>query len=163
MTGLSQAQSVKNTAPAKPVRPSVIRFALPKVDGAKNLQATDYKGDFLLVAFVSSGCSYCQKTLPQLEEAAQNIPGLQVVTAFLDSAPARPAALLKRLDLSLNAAYQAAPLAREWLVDGVPMLFLFGPDQQFIKLFDGYSPSRVTDLKNTLQAFNTTKKTTETK
>lgn len=126
---------------------SAIQFALPTVRRGDTWTTADYTGTPLLVAVVSSGCPHCQKTLPQLEEARKALRNVQFVAVFTDGAPQKPLALLKKDNLRFDAVYNGVAVARQFKVDGVPMLFLLDAKHQLIKTFDGYSATRVKELK----------------
>ncbi|WP_428073221.1 TlpA family protein disulfide reductase [Candidatus Avelusimicrobium aviculae] len=131
---------------AKPAQP-VLSFSLPQVKTDRLLTSESLSGTPVLIAVVSSGCGYCQRTLPQLEAARRALPDVQIIAAFVDSTPKRPLALLNKNNLRLDAVYNAMPLAKSLKVDGVPMLFLFDAQHKLIKTFDGYDENRTEEIK----------------
>lgn len=97
---------------------------------------------------VSSGCTYCQKTLVQLEEARKALRDVQFVAVFTDEVPLKPLELLRQHNIRTDAVYGGGALADKLNVNGVPMLFLYDAKHQLLKTFNGYADSRVKELKN---------------
>ncbi len=133
--------------PAAPAAKPALDFSLPQVRTDRQLSSKELSGTPVLIAVVSSGCGYCQRTLPQLEAARRALPDVQIIAAFIDAKPARPLALLHKNKLRLDAVYNAMALAKSLGVDGVPMLFLFDEKHQLIKTFNGYDESRTEQIK----------------
>ena len=146
-TAQKQAKAKASPKVKQKTAAATVQFALPTVRRGDTWTTADYTGTPLLVAVVSSGCPHCKKTLPQLEEARKALRNVQFVAVFTDSEPQKPLALLKKDNLRFDAVYNGAPVARQFKVDGVPMLFLFDAKHQLIKTFEGYSESRVKELK----------------
>lgn len=144
--GLS-AQAKPSAAVKTPAAKPALNFALPQVRTDRLLTSAELSGTPVLIAVVSSGCGYCQRTLPQLEAARRSLPDVQIIAAFIDAKPTRALALLNKHKLRLDAVYNALPLAKSLGVDGVPMLFLFDAKHQLIKTFDGYDENRTEDIK----------------
>lgn len=145
-------------APAKAkkrVKPQVQKTAVPTVSFTLPLARTDaswstadYAGTPLLVALLSSGCPYCKKTVPQLEEARRSLKDVQFVAVFVDESPLKPLAVLKELNARLDAVYGGRAVAQALGVNGYPNLFLYDSKHHLIKKWDGYSENRVKELKD---------------
>ena len=139
--------AAKAKAPAAKSAKPVLNFSLPQVKTDTLLTSAELSGTPVLIAVVSSGCGYCQRTLPQLEAARRALPDIKIIAAFVDGNPKRPLALLNKNNLRLDAVYNAMPLAKSLKVDGVPMMFLFDAKHQLIKTFDGYDENRTEEIK----------------
>lgn len=144
----AKAKKAAKKAPAKRAAVSAAPvFSLPQVRSDARRSTLDYTGTPLLIAVVSSGCTHCQKTLPQLEEARKALRDVQVVAVFVDESPLKPLELLRQYNIRTDAVYGGADVARSLNVDGVPMLFLYDAKHRLITTFNGYSDNRVKELK----------------
>ena len=145
----AKAKKTVKKAPAKKAAVSAAPvFSLPQVRSGTQWTTLDYTGTPLLIAVVSSGCTYCQKTLVQLEEARKALRDVQFVAVFTDEVPLKPLELLRQHNIRTDAVYGGGSLADKLNVNGVPMLFLYDAKHQLLKTFNGYADSRVKELKN---------------
>lgn len=143
------AKAKKRVKPqAKKPAVQTVSFTLPLARTDAPWSTRDYPGTPLLVAVLSAKCPYCRQTLPQLEEARRSLKDVQFVAVFVEESPLEPLAVLKELNARLDAVYGGRSVAQTLGVNGYPNLFLYDSKHHLIKKWDGYSETRVKELKD---------------
>ena len=104
-------------------------------------QSDDYNGKPVLVVFMGSWCPWCKKTMPAVNALKEKYGDqVEIVGAFMDG-NARPVAqATQEHGFTGKALYDAAELAEELGVNGLPHTILFNKKHQAVKVWEGYRP-----------------------
>ncbi len=133
-----------------PVFPSIL---LQPLDGGEPVSIETFRGRPLLLTFWATWCGPCRAELPELQRLYDELAGRGFVVAAVnvDRSPRGVETFLERLRLTLPVyRVDQGTLARLG-VRSIPMNVLLDAEGRVVRLFQGYSPGMVPELRRELE------------
>jgi peroxiredoxin len=111
-------------------------FSAPTLDGS-SLKLADFRGKFVLLDFWATWCGSCVQQTPYLKSVYDEFASsgrLTMISLSLDDGPLEPSQYAHAHDLRWPQAFLGAksPIARQYGVEGIPSIWLIGPDGKVI-------------------------------
>lgn len=120
--------------------------------GGQPIDIASYKGKFLLVDFWASWCGPCRKAIPEIKQLYDKYhsKGFEVLSVSVDTDNAawRKAMAEEGMPWAQVLSPDKNKTMRDFMIIGIPTLFLVGPDGKIIEKYTGFS----TRLKSEIEA-----------
>jgi thiol-disulfide isomerase/thioredoxin len=113
-------------------------FEVKTLDGAP-LHLADFRGKFVLLDFWATWCRPCVHETPFLKAACKSFganPRFAMISLSLDADPAAPKAFASKNEIQWEQGFlgewSKSPVTPLYGVEGIPAIFLIGPDGKII-------------------------------
>lgn len=118
-----------------------LHISLPVAGTEEVWTDTDYQGQPVLLAVMSTHCPWCKRSLPALEAANAEFKdkGVQVIGIFVDENEDDVKDIIDQYDLESTILYQGGQAAQDLMVGGFPHIMLFDKDHDLVRIWSGYS------------------------
>lgn len=123
---------------------------LPAATTEQVWESENYKGQPILVSFMSTSCPYCKMSLPALDAATETFAGknVQIVGIFVDADLPTVQKVMKEHNVKSNILYDGGDAAGEMGVTGFPQIMLFDKNHKLVKIWHGFA----SDLKDQFES-----------
>ena len=148
---LAPLPAAEGQAPERgPEFPNILLLPL---DGGEPVLMETFRGRPALVTFWATWCGPCRAELPEIQRLYNELggKGFVVVTINVDRSPAGVGAFMKRLDLALPVYRLEEGMLDRLGVRSIPMSVLVDTDGRVVRLYRGYSPGMVRELRRELE------------
>ncbi|GAB5464981.1 MAG: hypothetical protein Kapaf2KO_04170 [Candidatus Kapaibacteriales bacterium] len=114
---------------------------------------SSFKGKPTVLKFWGTWCSYCKKTLPQMQELKDKYDGKVnfVLVSANEPSGAQPQTYLDDNGYSLNTLVSGDEILEDYKVDGFPMIYILDKDGKVAKSFKGFDEKLSEYISATIQ------------
>jgi len=122
--------------------PTLENVQIPTATGEEVFwNSSDYEGKPVLIVFMGSGCPWCHKTMPLLNEIVEKYGDkIEIVGAFVDQTPGPARDAAEEEQLKAKILFNSGEVAEGFGVTGFPNAILFDKNHRAVHIWDGYSP-----------------------
>lgn len=113
-----------------------------------------YQGAVVLLNFWATWCGPCRLELPELQKLYGELgsKGFVVLAVAVDTPVSRVRPFMERLGLSMPALLMDARSQRALGIDRIPFSILLDRETRVVRVYSGYSPEIVDDIRRRAEA-----------
>ena len=142
-------------APAK----QAPNLALPLVSSGATWELASVLGKkTVLLAFFTTWCPHCKRSMPYLQELYEknDFNNLEIIAIDIEEKPEQARAFVKKygLKFSVLLAEDQGAFARNYPVRYLPTLYLIGRDGSLVKRYEGFHPSILDEVSRQISLSN---------
>ena len=136
-------------------------FKAPKLDGSGDLSLTDLRGKVVFVDFWASWCGPCQKSMPQFDAMAKELPAdrFALIGVNVDKDTAAAKKVLSKRPVSYTIVSDpSGSLPGRYGVETMPMAYLIDGDGAVRYVHKGFRDGDIEKLREHIQKLLAEKK-----
>lgn len=140
-------------AVAEDSRPAFPDVSFTDLDGGV-VDLKSYRGAVVLLNFWATWCGPCRLELPELQKLYGELgrKGFVVLAVAVDTPVSKVRPFMERLGLTMPAVVMDARAQRALGIDRIPFSILLDRETRVVKIYPGYSPEIVDDIRRRAEA-----------